>query len=109
LLPLDHTNFEPPRGQSYSLVRHSALPLPKAAVPEALIIEWGFFEGQRVRKDGTPFWAHVVIDAIRDDDGKLVGFAKVTRDITERREAEAALQAAQAAIHRSQKLEAKAW
>ncbi|MFB6419020.1 hybrid sensor histidine kinase/response regulator [Bradyrhizobium tunisiense] len=63
-------------------------------------------EGQRVRKDGTPFWAHVVIDAIRDDDGKLVGFAKVTRDITERREAEAALQAAQATMLRSQKLEA---
>ena len=52
------------------------------------------------------FWAHVVIDAIRDDDGKLVGFAKVTRDITERREAEAALQAAQATMIRSQKLEA---
>ena len=63
-------------------------------------------EGQRVRKDGTAFWAHVVIDAIRDDAGKLVGFAKVTRDITERREAEAALQAAQATMIRSQKLEA---
>lgn len=62
-------------------------------------------EGQRVRKDGTLFWAHVVIDAIWDD-GKLVGFAKVTRDITERREAEAALQAAQATMIRSQKLEA---
>ncbi|MET3966824.1 PAS domain S-box protein [Bradyrhizobium sp. S3.9.1] len=63
-------------------------------------------EGQRVRKDGTAFWAHVVIDAIWDDAGKLVGFAKVTRDITERREAEAALQAAQANMIRSQKLEA---
>jgi PAS domain S-box-containing protein len=63
-------------------------------------------EGQRVRKDGTAFWAHVVIDAIRDDSGKLVGFAKVTRDITERREAEAALQSAQATMIRSQKLEA---
>src|ERR1700749_3150874 len=62
-------------------------------------------EGQRIRKDGTAFWVHVVIDAIRDD-GKLVGFAKVTRDITERREAEAALQAAQATMIRSQKLEA---
>jgi PAS domain S-box-containing protein len=63
-------------------------------------------EGQRLRRDGTPFWAHVIIDAIRDEDGKLVGFAKVTRDITERREAEAALQAAQATMIRSQKLEA---
>jgi PAS domain S-box-containing protein len=63
-------------------------------------------EGQRIRKDGTAFWAHVVIDAIRDDDSKLVGFAKVTRDITERREAEAKLQQAQATMIRSQKLEA---
>src|ERR1700748_2103666 len=63
-------------------------------------------EGQRIRKDGTAFWAHVVIDAVRDDEGKLLGFAKVTRDITERREAEAALQAAQATMVRSQKLEA---
>jgi PAS domain S-box-containing protein len=63
-------------------------------------------EGQRIRKDGAPFWAHVIIDAIRDDGGKLIGFAKVTRDITERREAEAALQAAQAVMIRSQKLEA---
>jgi len=45
-------------------------------------------EGWRVRKDGTKFWANVVIDAIRDDDGRLVGFAKVTRDLTERKTAE---------------------
>jgi len=42
-------------------------------------------EGWRVRKDGTRFWAHVVIDAIRGDDGGLVGFAKITRAITERK------------------------
>ncbi|WP_208278960.1 sensor domain-containing protein [Massilia oculi] len=41
-------------------------------------------QGWRVRKDGSAFWAHVVIDAIRNDDGVLVGFAKITRDITER-------------------------
>ncbi|WP_053080619.1 hybrid sensor histidine kinase/response regulator [Methylobacterium variabile] len=63
-------------------------------------------EGQRVRKDGTTFWAHVVIDAIRDDAGQLIGFAKVTRDISERRQAEEALRDAQAAMLRSQKLEA---
>jgi PAS domain S-box-containing protein len=45
-------------------------------------------EGWRIRKDGSQFWANVVITALRDDSGKLVGFAKVTRDLTERRKAE---------------------
>ncbi len=45
-------------------------------------------EGWRVRKDGSRFWANVVIDPIRDPAGRLVGFAKVTRDLTERRMAE---------------------
>ncbi|MDS0476922.1 PAS domain S-box protein [Natrinema sp. 1APR25-10V2] len=45
-------------------------------------------EGWRVRKDGTRFWAHVTITAIRDADGTLRGFTKVTRDMTERREYE---------------------
>ncbi|WP_455274233.1 PAS domain S-box protein [Rhizobium herbae] len=57
-------------------------------------------EGWRVRKDGTRFWANVVIDAIRDD-GKLVGFAKVTRDITEKR----ALEQAREELFQSQKME----
>src|SRR5690606_36753625 len=48
-------------------------------------------EGWRVRQDGSRFWAHVVIDPIRDPDGTLVGFAKITRDLTDRRAAEAAL------------------
>jgi PAS domain S-box-containing protein len=51
-------------------------------------------EGWRVRKDGTRFWANVIIDAIHSD-GQLVGFAKITRDITERRDAEAKLRQAQ--------------
>ncbi|WP_286134284.1 EAL domain-containing protein [Methylobacterium sp. Leaf123] len=42
-------------------------------------------EGWRLRKDGTRFWAHVVIDAIHDDEGHFIGFAKITRDCTERR------------------------
>ncbi len=42
-------------------------------------------EGWRYRKDGSAFWAHVVIDAIHDDDGKLIGYAKITRDCTEQR------------------------
>ncbi|HZP65091.1 MAG TPA: PAS domain S-box protein [Rudaea sp.] len=62
-------------------------------------------EGWRVRKDGTRFFANVVIDAIRDDDGKLIGFAKVTRDITERKQAEQALAQAQRALFQTQKLE----
>ena len=47
----------------------------------------GRFEAQgwRVRKDGSRFWANVVIDPIRDPSGKLVGFAKVTRDLTDRK------------------------
>jgi hypothetical protein len=49
--------------------------------------------GWRVRKDGSRFWADVVITAIRDEDGDLLGFCKVTRDLTERREAEAQGQA----------------
>ncbi len=48
-------------------------------------------EGWRVRKDGTRFWASVVIDTIRNDDGELIGFAKITRDITERMEAQRTL------------------
>ena len=42
-------------------------------------------EGYRIRKNGTSFWANVVVTAVRDEDGTLVGFAKVTRDLTERR------------------------
>ena len=63
-------------------------------------------EGYRLRKDGTQFWAHVVIDAIHDANGELLGFAKVTRDITERKEAAEALERANAALFQSQKMEA---
>jgi PAS domain S-box-containing protein len=63
-------------------------------------------EGWRVRKDGSRFFANVVIDAIHDDDGKLIGFAKITRDITERIEAQQALEKAREAFFQSQKMEA---
>lgn len=63
-------------------------------------------EGWRVRRDGSRFWAHVVLDAIRDDDGELIGFAKITRDITERREAAQALEETRTALFQSQKMEA---
>ena len=62
-------------------------------------------EGWRVRKDGTFFWASVVIDPIRED-GRLVGFAKITRDITERREAQLKLERMQKQLSESQKLDA---
>ena len=62
-------------------------------------------EGWRVRKDGTFFWASVVIDSIRED-GHLIGFAKITRDITERREAELRLERMQQQLAESQKLDA---
>jgi PAS domain S-box-containing protein len=58
-------------------------------------------EGWRVRKDGSRFWANVVITAARGADGALLGFAKVTRDLTERREAEQALQDANERLARS--------
>ena len=63
-------------------------------------------EALRVRKDGSTFRAHVVIDAIRNADGALLGFAKVTRDVTERVEAQRALEGAKEALFQSQKMEA---
>lgn len=63
-------------------------------------------EGWRLRKDGSRFWASVIIDAIRDNDGTLLGFAKVTRDITEKKEAQRALEQAREELFQAQKMEA---
>jgi PAS domain S-box-containing protein len=63
-------------------------------------------EGWRVRKDGSFFWASVIIDAIHDEQGALVGFAKITRDITERREAQANLERVQSQLAEAQKMDA---
>jgi PAS domain S-box-containing protein len=63
-------------------------------------------EGWRVRKDGTRFWASVVIDAIRDEAGQPIGFAKITRDITEKRNTAIALEKAREQLAQVQKLEA---
>lgn len=63
-------------------------------------------EGRRVRKDGTEFQASVVIDAVHDDAGHLVGFAKITRDITERSLAELKLGSAREALFQSRKMDA---
>jgi PAS domain S-box-containing protein len=63
-------------------------------------------EGWRVRKNGERFWASVVVDAIRDENGELLGFAKVTRDMTERRKAQEELNEAREQLFQMQKLEA---
>ncbi|GGE29414.1 histidine kinase [Agaricicola taiwanensis] len=63
-------------------------------------------EALRVRRDGSHFWAHVIIDAIRDEAGELIGFAKVTRDVTERVAAQKALEETRNALFQSQKTEA---
>ncbi len=63
-------------------------------------------EGWRIRKDGTRFRASVVIDAIADDHGNPIGFAKITRDVTEREEALHELELAREALFQSQKMEA---
>lgn len=63
-------------------------------------------EGWRVRKDGSRFWAYVIIDPIRGPGGQLIGFAKITRDLTERRESQKKLEMAREALFQSQKQEA---
>ncbi|HSN21352.1 MAG TPA: PAS domain S-box protein [Usitatibacter sp.] len=77
--------------------RHFSVFYPQAAVdrrwPEYELetaAQLGRFEdeGWRVRKDGSRFWANVVITAMRDDQGRLIGYAKVTRDLSERRQNE---------------------
>jgi PAS domain S-box-containing protein len=73
--------------------------LPRRAL--MIATEEGKFEaeGWRIRKDGSRFWANVVIDAVHDDDNVLIGFAKITRDMTERR-------AVDEQLRQSQKMEA---
>lgn len=58
--------------------------LPEASLSTALREGTFEAEGWRLRKDGSRFWAHVVIDAVYDDDGRHLGFAKITRDCTQR-------------------------
>ncbi|HEX3675096.1 MAG TPA: PAS domain S-box protein [Rhizomicrobium sp.] len=79
---------------------------PQAALDTAVREGRSEKEGWRLRKDGTKFWSHVVIDPIRDDDGKLLGFAKITRDVTERKDTQASLDQAREALFQSQKMDA---
>jgi PAS domain S-box-containing protein len=80
--------------------------VPKLALETAA--QTGKFqaEGWRVRKDGSRFWASVVIDRIVDDEGRVIGFAKVTRDITDRYEAQRELKAVHEQLAAAQKMEA---
>ena len=59
-------------------------------------------EGWRVRKDGSRFWANVIIMALRDDHGNLIGFSKITRDFTERMRAHTALEAVKKKLEESE-------
>jgi PAS domain S-box-containing protein len=98
ILGLHFSNFYTPEDRAKGMPQHALSEAASKGRYEA--------EGWRVRKDGSRFWAHVVIDAIRGEDGELVGFGKITRDITERKEAAEALELARAALFQSQKLEA---
>src|SRR5690348_2519375 len=76
----DFSTFYPPESV--------AAGLPRKLLRLALEQGHASNEGWRVRKDGTRFWASVVITALQDDEGHHVGFAKITRDLTARRSAE---------------------
>ena len=80
-----------------------AVEIPKVALRTAL--EEGKFEaeGWRMRKDGTRFWASVVIDPVRSPEGELIGFAKITRDLTERKKSQEELDEARERFLQSQK------
>jgi PAS domain S-box-containing protein len=80
--------------------------IPQLALKTAL--ENGRYEseGWRLRKDGTRFWAFAVIDSVRDEEGHLIGFAKITRDMSERREAQIQLERAKEQLAQAQKMEA---
>src|SRR5687768_5458216 len=63
-------------------------------------------EGWRLRKDGSRFWVHAIIDPIRSEEGELIGFAKITRDITDKKLAQEELDSTREALAQSQKLQA---
>jgi PAS domain S-box-containing protein len=80
--------------------------LPMRSLQQAVAEDRFEGEGWRIRKDGSRFRANVVIDPIRDDAGKVIGFAKVTRDVTEQHLAQEMLDKAREQLLRSQKMEA---
>jgi PAS domain S-box-containing protein len=86
--------------------RDRAAGLPAKALQVAVTEGRYEAEGWRLRKNGERFWANATIHPIRDEDGNLAGFAKITQDITEKRNAEIALQKAQEHRGRAQRMEA---
>jgi PAS domain S-box-containing protein len=80
--------------------------LPAAVLDRAAAEGRAEQEGWRVRKDGTAFWAHTVLNALHDDAGGRIGFAAITRDLTAAREAEEALRRSEEQLRHSQKMEA---
>jgi PAS domain S-box-containing protein len=96
-------------GQNFSRfysAEDQAAGIPTKALQTALTEGRFEAEGWRYRKDGTKFWANVVIDPVRNDHGLHIGYAKITRDLTERRRSQLALEEAQQAFFQSQKMEA---
>ena len=79
---------------------------PEKALATALATGKYETEAWRVRKDGALFWANVLIDPIHDEDGKHVGFAKITRDATDKRKAQEELEETRSALLQAQKLQA---
>ncbi|WP_250517238.1 PAS domain S-box protein [Caballeronia sp. INDeC2] len=84
----------------------AAAGLPQRALETAARVGRFESEGWRLRRDGTKFSAHVIVDAVRDETGKLIGFAKITRDVTEKREADQLLEETRSALFQAQKMEA---
>lgn len=79
---------------------------PERALATALTEGKYETEAWRVRKDGSLFWANVLLDPIYDEEGRHVGFAKITRDATEKRRAQEELEDTRSALLQSQKLQA---
>jgi PAS domain S-box-containing protein len=67
--------------------------LPEKLLAEAAAAGRAVYEGWRVRKDGSLFWGNIVLTSLHDDDGEVIGYSKLTRDLTERKKAEDSLAA----------------
>ena len=96
-------------GQHFSIfytAEDRARGLPDRALKAAATEGRFEHEGVRLRKDGSSFIANALLEPIRDADGKFIGYAKITRDITEKQEAAAALKKAEHALVQAQKMEA---